>query len=166
MEIARVVGLVLTAAWLVWTLYRHVGTYLARGRVLAVTAPVLARIVTLAGLGVALAAPSRATWSSAGTALGLAFVVRLAQVWIVVGAPLGRVLERAELVLRGMSLSSEVAGRSLVGAGGRLRITVAVPLGRRAQLLRVRSPRGIKKLDLFRANLRKFLLAIGRGEAR
>ena len=166
MEIARVVGLVLTATWLGWTLYRHVGVYLARGRVLAVTAPVLARIVALAGLVVALAAPSRATWSAAGVAGALAFAVRLAQVWIVVGAPLGRVLERAELVLRGMSLSSEVAERSLDGAGGRLRITVAVPLGGLAHLLRVRSARGIKKLDLFRANLRKFLLAIGRGEGR
>lgn len=166
MEIARVVGLVLGAAWLVWTLYRHVGVYLARGRVLAVTAPVLARVVALVGLVAALAAPGLATWSAAGAAIAIALVVRLAQVWVVAGAPIERVLERAELVLRGMSLSSEVAGRSLVGADGRLRITVAVPLGRRAQLLRVRSPRGIKKLDLFRANLRKFLLAIGRGEAR
>lgn len=166
MEIARVVGLVLGAAWLVWTLYRHVGVYLVRGRVLAVTAPVLAPVVALVGLVVALAAPGLATWSALGAAIVIALVVRLAQVWVVAGAPIERVLERAELVLRGMSLSSEVTERSLVGAGGRLRITVAVPLGRRAQLLRVGSPRGIKKLELFRANLRKFLLAIGRGEGR
>jgi hypothetical protein len=165
-EIARVVGLVLTAGWLGWNLYRHVGTYLVRGRVIAVTAPVLARILALAGLAAALAAPSGATWSVAGIAAAMALAVRLAQVWIAVGTSLRRILERADLVLRGMGLSSEVTERALQGAGGRLRITAPASLGPRTHVLRVRSARGIKKLDLFRANLRKFLLAIGRGEER
>ena len=72
MEIARLVGLVLGAAWLGWTLYRHVGVYLARGRVLAVTAPVLARLIALVGVVAAMAAPSPATWSALGAAIVVA----------------------------------------------------------------------------------------------
>lgn len=166
MQIARVAALALAATWLAWTLYRHLVVYVVRGRVLAVTAPILARVSALAGLVVALAAPSPAAWVAAGAGGALALVVRAAQVWIVIGASVDRVLERAALVLRGMSVPAEVGGGGLASVDGRLRVTAAVSVGTRAHLLRVRSARGIKKLDLFRANLRKFLLAIGRGEGR
>jgi hypothetical protein len=165
-ELARVVALVVAAAWLAWNLYRHVAVYAGRGRVIAVTPPVLARILALAGLGAALAAPSPSLWSVAAVAAAAAVALRLAQVWVTLGTSVERVLERAALVLGGMGLASEVTERALHGAGGRLRITVIASLGGRMHLLRVRSRRGIKKLDLFRANLRKFLLAMSRGEGR
>jgi hypothetical protein len=85
------------------------------------------------------------------------------ELWVVVGASPERILERAGLVLRGMGFSYDTEGpHNLEERSGRIRLRVAVSATGRTHVLRLRSARGINKVALFRANFRKFLLAIPR----
>jgi hypothetical protein len=62
-----------------------------------------------------------------------------------------------------MGFSHDESGeRSLEERGGRIRLRVGVSPTARTHVLRLRTARGINKVALFRANLRKFLVAIPR----
>jgi hypothetical protein len=158
-------GLVVTflGFWLAWNIYRHVAVYLLRGRVLAITDRVLGNLVLGAGGIAVVLSPFPANWALLAGVLVVDVLLWWAEAWLVVGAPVERILERAGLVLRGMGFSYEEDGRrGLDEAGGHIRLrVVASPTGR-THVLRLRTARGIRKAALFKANFRKFLLAITR----
>jgi hypothetical protein len=137
--------------------------YLVRGRVVVVTDRVLGNLVLGAGgIGVVVS-PFPADVVLLAAVLAADVLLRWAEVWLVVGASLGKILERAALVLRGMGFSHDETGeRSLEERSGRIRLRVAVSPTARTHVLRLRTARGINKVVLFRANLRKFLVAIPR----
>jgi hypothetical protein len=159
----RILALILFAVWLLWHIYRHLAVYLVRGRVVVLTDRVLGNLVLgLGGIAVVLSPfPADAVVLAAILAADLALL--RAGVWLVAGASPGRILERAGLVLRGMGFSFEQTGeRDLEERGDRIRLRVTVSPTARTHLLRLRTARGINKVALFRANFRKFLVAIPR----
>ncbi|HEV8683557.1 MAG TPA: hypothetical protein VGS09_12415 [Actinomycetota bacterium] len=162
-RILRSVAVTIVAVWLAWNVYRHVAVYLIRGRVLVITDRVLGNLVLGAGgIGVLLS-PFPADIVLLAAALAADLLFWWAEVWLVVGASPGRVLERAGVVLSGMGFSYEQTGEgALEERDGRIRLRVAVSPSGRTHLLRLRTARGINKVALFRANFRKFLLAIPR----
>lgn len=162
--IIRVAALVVVSAWLAWNLYRHVAVYLVRGRVLPLTDHVLAKLIAGVGAVVALAAPSLATVIVLLLCIGASAAVWWAQLWVVTGATPSRIVDRAGLVMRGMAFRFETASEGTIEeSDDRISISVVASMTSRTHVLRVRSARGIKKVALFRANLRKFLLAVPRG---
>jgi hypothetical protein len=163
LQVIRTLALIAFAIWLGWNLYRHLAVYWVRGRVIVLTDRVLGNLVLgVGGIAVILSPfPADAIVLVVILAADLALVRTGA--WVVVGASPARILERAGLVLRGMGFSYEQTGeRDLEEQGGRIRLRVAGSPMARTHLLRLRSARGINKVALFRANFRKFLLAIPR----
>jgi hypothetical protein len=163
LQVIRTLALIAFAIWLGWNLYRHLAVYWVRGRVIVLTDRVLGNLVLgVGGIAVILSPfPADAIVLVVILAADLALVRTGA--WVVVGASPARILERAGLVLRGMGFSYEQTGeRHLEEQGGRIRLRVAGSPTARTHLLRLRSARGINKVALFRANFRKFLLAIPR----
>jgi hypothetical protein len=159
----RTVALVATSAWLAWNLYRHLLVYLVRGRIVVATPEVTGNVLIAAGVAIALTAPSVVTVVVVAVAAVAAASVRWSGLWIVGGASPDRIFERAGLVLRGMSFSFERPGfRVLEEEKGRIRISAIASPGGRATLIRVRATTRQAKVALFRANLRKFLLAVPR----
>lgn len=159
----RTAAVVLAAAWLAWNLYRHIAVYLIRGRVIVLTERVMGILLVPSGLLLIIAVPSLETIVTALVTLVAALAIRWTGLWVVVGAPRERIFERAGLVLRGMSYPFDVSGvRFIEERRGRIRISVLASLTSRTQLLRLHAARGIRKVALFRDNLRKFLLAIPR----
>ena len=163
LQVIRTLALVVFGAWLGWNLYRHLAVYLLRGRIVALTDRVLGNLALgVGGIAVVLTPfPADAVVLTAVLVTDL--ILMWAGVWVVVGASPDRILERAGLVLRGMGFSFEQMGeRDVHETGGRIRIRVAASPTARTHLLRRRTARGINKVALFRANFRKFLLAIPR----
>jgi hypothetical protein len=159
----RTLVLIVFAVWLGWNLYRHLAVYLVRGRVVVLTDRVLGNLVLgLGGIAVILSPfPADAMVLAAVLAADLALL--RAGAWLVVGASPARILERAGLVLRGMGFAFQQTGeRDLDERGGRIRLRVAASPGPGTHVLRLRTTRGINKVALFRANFRKFLVAIPR----
>jgi hypothetical protein len=162
-RLLRTVAVSVFAVWLGWNLYRHVLVYLLRGRVVVVTDRVLGNLILGVGGIAVLLSPFPIDLILLTAVLAADVLLWWTQVWVVVGVPAGRVVERAGLVLRGMGFSpDEVGEKGLREAGGRIRLRVAASPTARSHLLRVRTARGINKVALFRANLRKFLVAIPR----
>jgi hypothetical protein len=147
----------------VWNVYRHIAVYLIRGRVVVVTDRVLGNLALGgAGIGAALM-PFPADVLIFLLVLVGATALWQAELWLVVGVPRELVLARGGLVLRGMGFRyDEPDTRTLQEREGHIRVWVAASLSRRSHMLRLRTARGINKVALFRANLRKFLVAIPR----
>ena len=163
LQVIRTLALIAFAIWLGWNLYRHLAVYWVRGRAIVLTDRVLGNLVVgVGGIAVLLSPfPADAVVLVAILAADLALV--RAGAWLVVGASPSRILERAGLVLRGMGFAYQQTGeRVLEEQGGRIRLRIAGSPTARTHLLRLRSARGINKVALFRANFRKFLLAIPR----
>jgi hypothetical protein len=163
LQTIRTLALIAFAIWLGWNLYRHLAVYWVRGRVIVLTDRVLGNLV----LGVGGIAVILSPFPADAIVLALVLAADLALVragtWLVVGASPARILERAGLVLRGMGFSFEQTGeRDLEERGGRIGLRVAGSPAARTHLLRLRAARGINKVALFRANFRKFLVAIPR----
>jgi hypothetical protein len=162
-RVFRGVAITIVSVWLAWNVYRHVAVYLLRGRVLVITDRVLGNLVLGAGGIAVVLSPFPADLVLLAAVLAADLLFWWAEVWLVVGASPGRVLERAGVVLRGMGFSYEQTGEgSLHERDGHIRLRVAVSPSGRTHLLRLRTARGINKVALFRANFRKFLLAIPR----
>ena len=160
----RILALVVFGAWLGWNLYRHLGVYLVRGRIVVLSDRVLGNLALgVGGIAVVLSPfPVDAVVLAAVLAVDL--ILLWTGVWVVVGASPERILERAGLVLRGMGFSYSALpdGSALEEGAGRIRLRVMASPTSRTHLLRLRTARGINKVALFRANFRKFLLAIPR----
>ncbi|MGH2682108.1 MAG: hypothetical protein ACRDIX_02620 [Actinomycetota bacterium] len=162
-RLLRTLAVSVFAVWLGWNLYRHVLVYLLRGRVVVVTDRVLGNLILGAGGLAVLLSPFPIDLFLLIAVLGGDALLWWTQVWVLVGIPAGRIVERAGLVLSGMGFSpGEVGEKGLREAGGRISLRVAASPTARSHLLRVRTARGINKVALFRANLRKFLVAIPR----
>lgn len=159
----RAAAIILFAVWVVWNVYRHVAVYLIRGRIVVVTDHVLGNLAFgAAGIGVALT-PFPADVLMFILVVALATAIRQAELWLVVGASPELILTRGGLVLRGMGFRfDQPDARTLQEREGRIRVWVAASPSRRTHVLRLRTTRGINKVALFRANLRKFLVAIPR----
>jgi hypothetical protein len=162
-DVVRGVVAVAVAVWVAWNLYRHIAVYAFRRRVIVVTERVAGNLVAGAGLLPALAIPSLVTAATGALAIGIAVVLRSTGVWVILGASAERIFDRGGLVLRGMSFGFDAAGdRSLEDRSGRIRVAILGSLTPLTHVLRVRPARGINKVALFRANLRKFLVAVPR----
>jgi hypothetical protein len=113
----------------------------------------------LVGLGLLAAAPigggeARPAVVAVAAVLATAVVVR--DIWVVVPASPDEVLAKAELVTRGLRLTADRNGRSIVATGGFGAFVVAAA-ARRAVLLRVPTDRSAPKSLLFARGLEKFL---------
>jgi hypothetical protein len=162
-RVLRTVAATVFAGWLVWNLYRHVAVYLVRGRVVVVTDRVLGNLTLGAGGLAVILSPFPIDLALLAAVLAADGLLWWAGVWVVVGASPGRILERAGLVLRGMGFLYDQRGpRALEEHDGRIGLQVALSPTARTHLLRLRAARGINKVALFRANFRKFLVAIPR----
>lgn len=159
----RTLAVVAVAFWLTWSAYRHVAVYALRRRVVVVTDRVLANVVAAASLLLALLFPLPAVVGAAVVAVLAAVALRWRGIWVVAGAPTGLIFERAGLVMRGMSFAFDgPSGRSLEDRTGRVHVAILASITPLAHVLRVHPARGINKVALFRANLRKFLVAVPR----
>jgi hypothetical protein len=162
-RVLRTGALIVFGVWLGWNLYRHVLVYLVRGRVVVFTDRLLGNLALGAGGIAVVLSPFPADVAVLAAVLAADVLLWWAEVWLVAGASPERILERAGLVLRGMGFRYDEAGeRAIQERGGRIRLRVAGSPTGGTHLLRVRTARGINKVALFRANLRKFLVAIPR----
>lgn len=162
-QAVRLLAALAAAAWLAWNVYRHVAVYWVRRRVVVVTDRVLGDLLAAAGALPALAVPSLPTAVAAALGIGAAVALRRTGLWIVIGASTERIFDRAALVLRGMAfVFDRWDGRSIEEQRGRIRIAIFASPTSLMHVLHVRPARGINKVALFRANLRKFLVAVPR----
>jgi hypothetical protein len=161
LQVIRTLALIAFAIWLGWNLYRHLAVYWVRGRVIVLTDRVLGNLVLGVGGIAVILSPFPADAIVLVVILAADLVLVRTGAWVVVGASPARILERAGLVLRGMGFSYEQTGeRDLEEHGGLIRLRVVGSPTARTHLLRLHATRGINKVALFRANFRKFLLAI------